>query len=131
MPVIGERVSVSINKILFATDFSCSASEKAASYARALARHFSSAVEIAHVFDPSVVTSYEEAITGLPVNERQRISNENLECLRNDFSASGIDARTISPEGHRPYASLLKAAEGARSRSDQLRECSPSRAWSD
>ncbi len=110
MPVIGERVSVSINKILLATDFS-SASEKAASYARALARHFSSTVEIAHVFDPSVVTSYEEAIIGLPVNERRRISNENLERLRDDFSASGIDARTISPEGHRPYASLLKAAE--------------------
>jgi len=57
MPVIEERVSVSINKILLATDFS-SASEKAACYARALARHFASAVEIAHVFDPSVVTSY-------------------------------------------------------------------------
>jgi len=110
MPVIGERVSVSINKILLATDFS-SASEKAASYARALARHFSSAVEIAHVFDPSVVTSYAEAITRLSVNERRRISNESLERLRDDFYASGIDARTISPEGHRPYASLLKAAD--------------------
>src|SRR5437899_8280528 len=39
MPVIGERVSVSIKKILLATDFSA-ASEKAASYARALARRF-------------------------------------------------------------------------------------------
>jgi len=65
MPVIGERVSVSVKKILLATDFS-SASEKAASYARALARRFSSTVEITHVFDPSIVTSYEEAIMGLP-----------------------------------------------------------------
>jgi nucleotide-binding universal stress UspA family protein len=110
MPVIGERVSVSVKKILLATDFS-SASEKAASYARALARRFLSTVEIAHVFDPSIVTSYEEAIVGLPVNERRRIANENLERLRDDYSASEIDVRTISPEGHRPSAGLLKVAK--------------------
>lgn len=110
MPVIGERVSVSIKKILLATDFS-PASEKAASYARALARRYSSTVEIAHVFDPSVVTSYEEAIVGLPVKERLRIANEDLERLRDDFSASGINARTISPEGHRPSVGLLKVAK--------------------
>ena len=78
MPVIDERVSVSIKSILFATDFSQS-SEKAASYAKALARRFSSTVEIAHVFDPSVVTSYEEAMIGLPINERRKRSRENLE----------------------------------------------------
>jgi nucleotide-binding universal stress UspA family protein len=110
MPVIGERVSVSVKKILLATDFS-SASEKAASYARALARRFSSSVEIAHVFDPSIVTSYEEAIIGLMVKERQRIANENFERLRDDLSASGIDVRTTSPEGHRPSAGLLKVAK--------------------
>jgi nucleotide-binding universal stress UspA family protein len=110
MPVIGERVSVSVKKILLATDFS-TASEKAASYARALARRFSSTVEIAHVFDPSIVTSYEEAIVGFPVNERRRIAKENLERLRDDFSASGIDVRTTSPEGHRPSAGLLKVAK--------------------
>ncbi|WP_035356114.1 universal stress protein [Edaphobacter aggregans] len=110
MPVIGERVSISVKKILLATDFS-STSEKAASYARALARRFSSTVEIAHVFDPSVVKSYKEVLMGLPINERRRISNENLERLRDDFSASGIDARTISPEGHRPSAGLLRIAK--------------------
>jgi nucleotide-binding universal stress UspA family protein len=109
MPVIGERVSVSVGKILLATDFS-SVSDRASSYARALARRFSSTVEIAHVFDPSVVTSYPEAIIGLPVKERGQINNENLERLRNEFSASGIDAKTVSPEGHRPYAALLEVA---------------------
>jgi nucleotide-binding universal stress UspA family protein len=107
MPLIEDRVSVSVKKILFATDFS-SASEKAAFYARALARRFSSTVEIAHVFDPSIVTSYEEAIMGLPVNERRRIANENLKRSRDDFSAFGIDVRTTSPEEHQPSAGLLK-----------------------
>jgi nucleotide-binding universal stress UspA family protein len=106
MPVIGERVSVSVKTILLATDFS-PASEKAASYARALARRFSSTVEITHIFDPSAVASYGEAI----VNERRRMSNETLERLRDGFSASGINVRTISPEGHRPSAGLLKIAK--------------------
>jgi nucleotide-binding universal stress UspA family protein len=110
MPLIEEPVFVSVKKILLATDFS-SASDKAASYTRALARRFSSAVEIAHVFDPSIVTSYEEAIVGLLVNERRQIANENLERLRDDFSASGIDTRTRSPKGHRPSANLLKVAK--------------------
>jgi nucleotide-binding universal stress UspA family protein len=110
MPLIEERVSVSIKKILLATDFS-SASEKAAAYAGALARRFSSTVEIAHVFDPSVVTSYEEAIVGLPVNERRRTANEDLERLRDELSASGINARTTLAEGHRPFANLLKIAK--------------------
>ena len=106
MPVIGERVSVSVKKILLATDFS-PASEKAASYARALARRFSSTVEITHIFDPSAVASYGEAI----VNERRRMSNETLERLRDGFSASEINARTTLPEGHRPSAGLLKIAK--------------------
>jgi nucleotide-binding universal stress UspA family protein len=110
MPVIGERVSVSVEKILLATDFS-SASEKAAAYAKALARRFSSTVEITHVIDPSVVTSYEEAIVGLPVNERMQIANENLERLRDDLSASGITVRPTLSEGHRPFANLLKIAK--------------------
>ena len=110
MPLIEERVSVSVKKILLATDFS-SVSEKAAAYARALARRFSSTVEIAHVFDPSVVTSYEEATVGLPVNERRRTVSEDLERLRDDFSASGINAQTTLPEGHRAFATLLKIAK--------------------
>jgi nucleotide-binding universal stress UspA family protein len=110
MPVIGEGVSVSVRKILLATDFS-SASEKAAFCAKALARRFSSTVEIAHVFDPSVVTTYEEALIGLPINERRRISNEILERLRDDFSSSGIETRMISPEGHHPASELLRIAK--------------------
>ena len=110
MPLIEEPVVISLKKILLATDFSDS-SEKAASYARALARRFSSTVEIAHVFDPSVVTSYEEAIVGVPADERRRIANQNLDRLRDDLTASGIRTRTTLPEGHRPFTHLLKVAK--------------------
>lgn len=110
MPLIEEPVVVALKKILLATDFSDS-SEKAASYARALARRFSSTVEIAHVFDPSVVTSYEEAIVGFPANERHRIANKNLSRLRDDLAASGIKTQTTLPEGHRPFTHILKVAK--------------------
>src|SRR5437762_12825976 len=102
MQVIDERVSVSVKNILLATDFS-QASERAASYTKALARRFSSSVEIAHVFDPPVLTSCEDVLSGTPSDERQTKNKENLECWRRDFCDSGINAHTASPEGHRPY----------------------------
>ena len=101
----GERVA--IYRILFATDFSA-ASSNAASYAKALAHRFSSSVEIAHVFDPTPVGSHEQGMKGIPVKERRRLVEDNLERLKEDFSASGINVQTISPEGHRASVSLLK-----------------------
>lgn len=110
MPLIEERVSVSLKKILLATDFS-PGSEKASAWARALAHRFSSHVELAHIFDPSVVTSYEEAIVGLPVQERWRSCMEKLGYLKDTFSSAGIDAQTTLSEGHRPFAALLRGAK--------------------
>ena len=108
MPVIGERVPISVGKILLATDFS-SVSEKAASYAKALALRFSSIIEIAHVFDSSAIT-YEEAWVGVSINESRKISNESLERLRDDFVSSGIETRTVSSEGRQPASVLLEIA---------------------
>jgi len=97
----------SVERILFATDFSA-ASNNAASYARALARRFSSSVEIAYVFEPTSVKSYEEAIVSRTEEERRRFVEDKLEHLSEDFSAFGINARTVTREGHRASISLLK-----------------------
>jgi nucleotide-binding universal stress UspA family protein len=113
MPVIGERVSVSVGMILLATDFS-SASEKAASYAKALARRFSSTVELAHVFDPCSLTTYDEALIGMPIDQRRKVSNESLERLRDDFVSSGIETWTVLSEGHRAAPELLRIAKEQR-----------------
>jgi nucleotide-binding universal stress UspA family protein len=109
MPVL-QRVSVSLKSILFATDFSF-ASDKAASYAKALAVNFRSAVEIVHVFDPSRVATYVESILGAPARERQRTMTESAERLQQDFVAAGIDTKTSLQEGHRPYVEVLKLAK--------------------
>jgi nucleotide-binding universal stress UspA family protein len=109
MPVIDQRASISLRKLLLATDFS-PAAEKAASYALALARNFSSTVEVAHVFEPSIATTY-EAVIGLPPYAMQQITEENLGRVRREFSSAGIEAHTAYIEGHRPYAGLLQLAK--------------------
>jgi nucleotide-binding universal stress UspA family protein len=108
MPVL-QRVSVSLKNILFATDFS-TASDLAAAYAKALALNFRSTVEIVHAFDPAVVTTYVEAILGVPAKDRRGVVNENLASLQRDFSATGIQATTALPEGHKPHVAVLKLA---------------------
>jgi nucleotide-binding universal stress UspA family protein len=110
MLVLADPISVSIDTILLATDF-CAESDKAAAYAKALARRFGSTLEIAHVFDPSIVTSYEEAIVGLPAAERRQVSANGLEAVRRSLSDSGIITRTVSLEAHRPAPALLKIAK--------------------
>jgi nucleotide-binding universal stress UspA family protein len=109
MPVL-QRVSVSVKNILVATDFSF-VSDKATAYAKALALNFRSSVEIAHVFDPSVVTSYVEAILGTPVKERRQLCQDNLQKLQREFVDAGIEVSTNLPEAHRPQNALLKLAE--------------------
>jgi nucleotide-binding universal stress UspA family protein len=109
MPVL-QRVSVSIKNILLASNLSA-ASDAAATYAKGLALNFRSSVEIAHVFDPSLVTSYMESILGLQVKEKQHVSNESLERLQKEFTDAGIEASTFLPEGHRPHVALLKLAK--------------------
>jgi nucleotide-binding universal stress UspA family protein len=109
MPVL-QRVSVSLKNILFATDFS-SASDRAASYAKALALNFRSAVEIVHVYDPSVVTTYVEAILGVPAKDRHQVVSDGLESLKQDFVAAGVETQTALPEGHRAHSAVLKLAK--------------------
>jgi nucleotide-binding universal stress UspA family protein len=110
MQVVESPVSLSIAKILLATDFSAS-SEKAAAYAKTLARRFASTVEVAHIFDPSVVTAYDEATLGFPAPVKRKLSDESLEEVRSDFASEGIKVSGISQEGHFPASDLLKIAK--------------------
>lgn len=107
--MIQERMSVVVDAILLATDFT-PASEKAAAYAKAIAKRFSSTVEIAHVFDPSKVISYEEGILSLPLPERLKNSADYLEILEAEFRDEGFRAHAISLEGHFVGSALLKIA---------------------
>jgi nucleotide-binding universal stress UspA family protein len=109
MALMEDRISVSLDKLLVATDFS-PASEKVVLYAKALAQRFGSIVEVAHIFDPSVVCSYEDAIIGMLPGDRREVEQRALESVIDDFTASGIRAEIALAEGHRPFAFLLKLA---------------------
>ena len=110
MPLIGERVSVSVKKILFATDFS-EISVKALSYAKALAHRYCAEVEVVHVFDPSMVQTWEEATLGLLPKAKRKARQEELDYLKLNFDESGLDATAVQLEGHRPTDELLKFAK--------------------
>jgi len=109
MPVIQEPVALSIENILLATDFSAS-SRAATAYAMGLARRFGSKIKLAHVFDPSIVTAYEEAIIGFPPALRREVTEESMERLQTSFLDSGIKTQILISEGHQPAKELLKIA---------------------
>jgi nucleotide-binding universal stress UspA family protein len=109
-PVSASPVSVALDKILFSTDFSESA-EKAAAYAKALAQRFGSAVEVVHIFDPSVVICPEDATLGYTAQMKEELSAECVERVRDDFTSSGIKSIAISHEGHSPAHDLIEIAK--------------------
>ena len=110
MSPIEEINSVSIKKILFATDFSAT-SRKAACYAKALALHFSAFVEIAHVVSPTGSSLVPAGADGLSSKLSRHVCEQYLENLRADFCLSGIAVRTVIPERYRPFAGVLKLAK--------------------
>ena len=107
MPLLQERVTVNIEKILLATDF-CEVSEKATAYARALAQRFSSTVAIAHVFNPSNVILCEGAILGMPPEEWRQNCTDYLECSKTQFADAGLKVHTKSLQGQQAATELLK-----------------------
>lgn len=109
-PVSASPVSVTLDKILLATDFSQSA-EKAAAYAKALARRFGSGIEVAHIFDPSVVISPVDATLGYTAWMKEELCAESVESVRDDFTSSGIQAIAINYEGHSPAHDLIDIAK--------------------
>lgn len=109
MPVLQKSIALSIETILFATDFSAT-SQRAEAYAKALARRFGSTVAIAHVFNPSVVTSYEEAIIGFTPSVRERNCEQRLRLSQAAFARSGVTTKILISEGYSPAKELLKIA---------------------
>jgi len=106
MPVIGDQVGLTLDRIVFATDFSASA-EKAAAYAQGLAKRFSSSLSLAHVVDLSVATRSEEAVVGLPIDEMRRASTENQERVLSDMTSAGVRTTAHTLESRNPAAALV------------------------
>jgi nucleotide-binding universal stress UspA family protein len=98
---------LSFKKILLATDFSV-ASERAGAYAKAVAQHFDSELEIASIFSPSVAATYEEAVVSMTPAQMRTIAEENLERFAQDLHLDGIDTQLVLTEDHSPSSALLE-----------------------
>jgi nucleotide-binding universal stress UspA family protein len=113
MPVISDQIGLTLDRIVLATDFSPVA-EKAAGYAQALAKRFSSSLTLTHVVDLSVATLSEEAVVGLPIDEMRYETAENQDRLLCDMTLAGVRATAHTVESHNPAATLVGFAKEIR-----------------
>src|SRR5215469_1128835 len=103
MPVVDSRPVVSLNKIMYATNFSPVA-DQAGNYVKALARQFGSTVEIVHALH-----SVEED-PSLPIREMQKEYARRLNKKQDEFRAVGIKT-CVSQSSEYPMASALLLME--------------------
>jgi nucleotide-binding universal stress UspA family protein len=107
MTVLGNRVEVSLENILFATDFSASA-ETAKSYVQALAERYRSRVRVLHVIDLSAAFSVPDA--GLSIDIFRRSGEESLSRLKGDLTSERTRIETVLCEAMDPATEILQAA---------------------
>lgn len=110
MPVIGQPVALSVEKIFFATDFSES-SQKALAYVKKLAHHFGSAVTAAHVVDLTMAARSPEAGMGFSLPDLREIGEEGIRQVRRELRLSGITEKGIVLTGGSPAASIIELAQ--------------------
>ena len=91
VPVIGERPELDLNAVVYGTDFSV-CSQNAGLYAAFLARHFSTALMVAHAFTLSQAAMEVEIDPSLVSQQRK-----DLEFL---LSREGLRAVSWFRQGH-------------------------------
>jgi nucleotide-binding universal stress UspA family protein len=111
MTILGNPVEVSLENILFATDFSASA-ETAKSYVRALAERYRSRVHLMHVVDlAAALAAFKAPDAGLSIGILRRLEEESLSCLKRELVSEKIRAETVLSEATDPAAEILQAAQ--------------------
>lgn len=110
MPVIGEKSTLCIERILFATDFS-DTSNIAEAYARALAHRFGSTVDIVHIYDPTRNLTYEEGVLAPLDSQRMLMRQRKLSTIESKLKHDRIKAKSILLEGHPASRELLNLVD--------------------
>ncbi len=107
MTVLGNPVEVSLENILFATDFSASA-ETAKLYVQSLAERYQSRVRVLHVVDLSAAFSAPDAAISIDVFRRS--GEESLSRLKSELTSERILVETVLCEATDPAAEIIEAA---------------------
>lgn len=113
MPVIGDEVGLTLDRVMVATDFT-PVSEIAVAYASALAKRFASKLTIVHVVDLSVATRSDAAVVGIPINQMRQESAERFENLLSNLSLEGVRAFGRRLEANNPCAAVVHLAKDLR-----------------
>src|SRR5215469_6320007 len=100
MPLIENRPTLSLEKVMYAADFS-PISDCAGRYAKGLAQRFGSKVQIAHVFP-----CYED-LTSDAVKADQRVRRQQLIERQHEFSAAGIETQNVNSSEYPVPSALL------------------------
>ncbi len=108
MTILGNPVEVSLEGILFATDFSPS-SETAKLYVQALAERYRSKVRLMHVVELAVAFKTPDA--GLSIDIFRRIGQESLSRVQSELAARRIRVETVLCEATDPAAEILQVAQ--------------------
>jgi nucleotide-binding universal stress UspA family protein len=112
MTVLGNPVEISLENLLFATDFSESA-ETAKLYLQALAERYRSRVRIMHVIDLSAAFSAPDA--GLSIDVFRRSGEESLSRLKKELISDRIRVEAVLCEAMDPAGEILEAAHNGSS----------------
>jgi len=108
MTIIGNPVAVSLDHILFATDFSPSA-ETAKLYVEALGSRYGSQVHVLHVIDLNA--TFRDPDAGLSLDIFRKFGEESLLRLQDEMVSKNIKVETELCEGVEPAAEILRAAQ--------------------
>jgi nucleotide-binding universal stress UspA family protein len=107
MTIVGNQIVVSLDNILFATDFSPSA-ETARLYVQALSARYQSQVRLMHVVDLGAALKAPDA--GLSIDIFRRFGEESLAQLGSEFYSRHMRVETVLREATDPAAEILEAA---------------------
>jgi nucleotide-binding universal stress UspA family protein len=108
MTIIGNQIAVTLDTILFATDFSPSA-ETAKMYVQALAKRYQSRVSLMHVVD--LMGAFKTSDAGVSIVFFRRLGEESLGRLKKELDSEHIRAEAVLCEGTNPATEILGAAQ--------------------
>src|ERR1700679_3658803 len=95
MTIVGNQIAISLDTILFATDFSPS-TETAKLYVQALAARYQSQVRLMHVVDLGALFKAPDA--GLSIDISRRFGEESLSRLGSELVSDRICVETLLSE---------------------------------
>jgi nucleotide-binding universal stress UspA family protein len=107
MTIVGNQIVVSLDSILFATDFSPIAAI-ARAYVQALAARYQSQARLMHVVDLNA--AFKGADAGLSIDIFRRFGEQSLANLGSELSAEKVGVETVLCEGTDPAEVILEEA---------------------